>query len=67
MSIFGGGGLASSADEEKKRLAEERAKKIAKKKAERKAEGAERIQRQAGARTILTSPLGLGGEDQQLG
>lgn len=68
MSIFGGGGgVASSAEEEKKRLAEERAKKLAKKKTERKAEGAERIQRQAGGRTILTSPLGLGGEDQQLG
>ena len=67
MSMFGGGGLASSADEEKKRIAEERAKKIAKKKSERQAEGAQRIARQQGSRTILTSPMGLGGEDSQLG
>lgn len=67
MGMFGSSGVGASADEERKRLAEERAKKIAKKKAARKAEGAERIQRQQGSRTVLTSPLGLGGEDQTLG
>ncbi len=65
MSIFGGGKLASSDSEEKKRLAAERAAKIAKKKMERQAEGVQRVQRQQTGRTVLTTPLGL--EDQQLG
>jgi len=59
--------MADSADEERKRLAAERARKAAKKKAERKSEGAQKIQRQQGSRTVLTTPMGLGGNDESLG
>lgn len=67
MSIFGGKSANDSYSEEKKRLAAARAAKIAKRKSERKAEGVERIQRQQASRTVLTNPLGLGGDNQFLG
>lgn len=67
MSIFGGKSVGNSYSEEKKRLAAERAAKIAKRKSERKAEGAERVRNQQAGRTVLTNPLGLGGDFQQLG
>lgn len=67
MGLFGSSNVGQSAEAEKKKLAEQRAAKIAKAKAARQAEGATRIQRQQGSRTVLTTPLGLGGTNETLG